>query len=96
MLVAIMAGLIAGGSLAFGLEHGDTSFKSQIEFEKAFDLTVICSVPKLALAGEKFRKRFSLFALTFFFLTWISTICFAVVFFSKEGKILSPYLQFLQ
>jgi polysaccharide chain length determinant protein (PEP-CTERM system associated) len=96
MLLAIGLGILGGGSLAFGLEAINTSFRSQFELEQKFDIPVLCSVPSLPLTAEIIKKKFWSTAKVGFFLVWFSALSVAFVFLVKEGKIVTPYLQFLQ
>ncbi len=96
LFVSVMAGLSIGGLLALVLDMLDTSFKSKVELENTLDLPVICSVPSLPLAGETIKKQFWSFVRISVFLIWFSALCVALVFLGKEGKIVTPYIQFLK
>ncbi len=96
LFVSVMAGLLTGGLLALGLDVLDTSFKSKVELENTLDLPVICSVPSLPLAGETIKKQFWSFVRISVFLIWFSALCVALVFWGKEGNIVTPYIQFLK
>ena len=96
LFVAIMAGLFVGGSFAFGADIVDTSFRNQAELEQTLNLPVLCLVPNLPLAEETIKKRFWSVLKVSFFMIWFFSLCIALVIWGQEGKIITPYLQFLR
>ena len=96
MLVAIMAGLLVGGSFTFAADMFDTTFRNQAELEQTLNLPVICSVPTLLLAGETTKKRFWAALKVGFFTIWFFVICIAMVLVAKQGKNVTQYFQFLK
>ncbi len=96
MCISVLAGLLVGGAFAVGLERFDTTFKSKVELEHYLDLPIICSVPRLPLEIEIIKNRFWSVVKAGFFLIWVSALCVVLVFWGKEGKIVTPFMQILR
>ena len=93
MILTIFAGVMAGALLSVGLEVASTTFKSQFELEQAFDLSVICSVPRVSLTKEVAQKRFWSFAKTIVFAAWVCAIGLVIFDQRSEAQIIASLLQ---
>ena len=85
--VALLLGCGLGGGLALGLDLLDSSFRDPLELEKAFDIEVICTVPKLTLPKEVVKARVINIAGGVFFILCSSGIAVVFVYFWKKGQI---------
>ncbi|PIE64716.1 MAG: hypothetical protein CSA26_06655 [Desulfobacterales bacterium] len=85
--IAIAAGFALGASFALVLELLDTSFRDPDDLEKAFDIELICTIPRLALPKEQKRERIVFTIGTLVFLLSCSGIGTAFIYFWKQGEI---------
>ncbi len=88
MAMALLAGCGLGGGVAIGMGFLDTSFKEPTKLSEAFELEVICSVPRLPLDEEVSKQRRWTILGTIFFLVWGLAIVIMIIYYWKQGQII--------
>jgi uncharacterized protein involved in exopolysaccharide biosynthesis len=88
MAVALLLGGGAGIGGSLLLEKLNTTIRFPEEIEAAFQLEVLCSVPRLPLQQEVTRKRIFTAIGAFAFVSWAIMLSGALAVFWKQGRII--------
>ena len=88
LLISVIMGLGAGGSVAFCLEFIDTSFKDAHDLENYLGVPIVCSVPLLLTSKEKKKKLIKDISWLSFFVFALAGLSCGILFLWKRGTII--------